>query len=101
MHRSRIFGVIAGVGLAMVGLAGSHVALATDGSGGKHTSWLSGVGDGANPCSRTAPRQTLSGALNKVSQPDGEINVEDPRSFGTSSNTPPNNVIKRGGIPET
>ena len=97
MHRSRIFGAGVIVVLAMVGLAGSHAALATDGFGGGKVTWLSGVGDDANPCTRTAPCKTLSGTISKTSQPDGEINVEDPGNFGNSTNVLTNTTIT-GGI---
>jgi len=43
--------------------------------------WVSGVGDDANPCSRTAPCKTLAGAISKTS-PSGEVNVLDPGGFG-------------------
>jgi hypothetical protein len=97
VNRSRIFGTIMVVALAMVGLAGSRAAVATDGQGGNHISWLSGLGDDANPCSRTAPCKTLSGAVSKTSQPGGQINVEDPGNFGSPSNTPTAPTIN-GGI---
>jgi len=44
--------------------------------------WVSGVGNDANPCSRTAPCKTFSGALIKTAA-GGEINVLDPGAFGT------------------
>jgi len=44
--------------------------------------WVSGVGDDANPCSRTAPCKTFSGAISKTA-PHGEIDVLDPGGFGT------------------
>src|SRR5579864_8564659 len=44
--------------------------------------WVSGVGSDANPCSRTAPCQTFSGALSKTASA-GEIDALDPGSFGT------------------
>jgi hypothetical protein len=44
--------------------------------------WVSGVGDDANPCSRTAPCKTFAGAISKTAQ-DGEINCLDPGGFGT------------------
>jgi hypothetical protein len=44
--------------------------------------WVSGVGDDANPCSRTAPCKTFAGAISKTAS-DGEIDVLDPGSFGT------------------
>src|SRR5467141_2628417 len=43
--------------------------------------WVSGVGDDANPCSRTAPCKTFAGAISKTS-PGGEISVLDPGGFG-------------------
>ena len=43
--------------------------------------WVSGVGDDANPCSRTAPCKTFAGAISKTST-FGEINVLDPGGFG-------------------
>src|SRR5450756_2861664 len=43
--------------------------------------WVSGVGDDANPCSRTAPCKTFAGAISKTA-PHGEIDVLDPGGFG-------------------
>src|SRR5512135_3035454 len=43
--------------------------------------WVSGVGDDANPCSRTAPCKTFAGAISKTAS-GGEINVLDPGGFG-------------------
>jgi hypothetical protein len=43
--------------------------------------WVSGVGDDANPCSRTAPCKTFAGAISKTASP-GEINCLDPGGFG-------------------
>src|SRR6185369_8284679 len=44
--------------------------------------WVSGVGDDANPCSRTAPCKTFPGAISKTAA-GGEINCLDPGGFGT------------------
>jgi hypothetical protein len=44
--------------------------------------WVSGVGDDANPCSRTAPCKTFAGAISKTAA-GGEISVLDPGGFGT------------------
>jgi hypothetical protein len=44
--------------------------------------WVSGVGDDANPCSRTAPCKTFAGAISKTAA-SGEINCMDPGGFGT------------------
>lgn len=43
--------------------------------------WISGVGDDANPCSRTAPCKTFAGAISKTAV-NGEINCLDPGGFG-------------------
>src|SRR6266542_6068835 len=43
--------------------------------------WVSGVGDDANPCSRTAPCKTFAGAISK-SAAGGEIDCIDPGGFG-------------------
>jgi hypothetical protein len=43
--------------------------------------WISGVGDDVNPCSRTAPCKTFAGAISKTAT-GGEINCLDPGGFG-------------------
>src|SRR5437763_12114413 len=43
--------------------------------------WVSGVGDDANPGSRTAPCKTFAGAISKTDV-GGEISVIDPGGFG-------------------
>jgi hypothetical protein len=43
--------------------------------------WVSGVGDDANPCSRTAPCKTFAGAISKTAL-GGEIDALDPGGFG-------------------
>lgn len=43
--------------------------------------WVSGVGDDVNPCSRTAPCKTFAGAISKTAA-CGEISVLDPGGFG-------------------
>ncbi len=43
--------------------------------------WVSGVGDDANPCSRTAPCKTFAGAISKTAG-GGEIDALDPGGFG-------------------
>jgi hypothetical protein len=43
--------------------------------------WVSGVGDDVNPCSRTAPCKTFAGAISKTAA-GGEIDVMDPGGFG-------------------
>jgi hypothetical protein len=43
--------------------------------------WISGVGDDANPCSRTAPCKTFAGAISKTAA-GGEIDNLDTGGFG-------------------
>lgn len=43
--------------------------------------WVSGVGDDANPCSRTAPCKTFAGAISKTAAA-GEIDCLDPAGYG-------------------
>jgi hypothetical protein len=44
--------------------------------------WVSGVGDDANPCSRTAPCKTFAGAISRTAAA-GEIDALDPAGYGT------------------
>lgn len=46
--------------------------------------WVSGVGDDANPCSRTAPCRTFAGAFGKTAT-GGQIDCLDPGAFGALS----------------
>ncbi len=57
------------------------VLLATPAHAQATRTWVSGVGDDANPCSRTAPCKTFAGAISKTA-PGGEISVLDPGGFG-------------------
>ena len=43
--------------------------------------WVSGVGDDVNPCSRTAPCKTYAGAISKTAA-GGVISTLDPGGFG-------------------
>jgi hypothetical protein len=44
--------------------------------------WISGVGDDVNPCSRTAPCKTFQGAISKTIA-GGTIDVLDPAGYGS------------------
>lgn len=59
--------------LLWAGLAGAQAS----------RTWVSGVGDDANPCSRTAPCKTFAGAISKTA-PGGEIDALDPAGYGAS-----------------
>ena len=56
-------------------------AFASPASAQATRTWVSGVGDDANPCSRTAPCKTFAGAISKTAA-RGEINCLDPGGFG-------------------
>src|SRR6476661_2182353 len=65
-------------------LAGAILGLAlatSPASAQASRTWVSGVGDDANPCSRTAPCKTFAGAISKTAA-GGEINCIDPGGFG-------------------
>jgi hypothetical protein len=57
------------------------LALPSSASAQATRTWVSGVGDDANPCSRTAPCKTFAGAISKTAN-GGEINCLDPGGFG-------------------
>lgn len=57
------------------------LALPASAFGQASRTWVSGVGDDANPCSRTAPCKTLAGAISKTAA-KGEINAIDSGGFG-------------------
>ncbi|HEX3102944.1 MAG TPA: right-handed parallel beta-helix repeat-containing protein [Terriglobales bacterium] len=57
--------------LLWAGLAGAQAS----------RTWVSGVGDDANPCSRTAPCKTFAGAISKTAA-GGEIDALDPAGYG-------------------
>jgi hypothetical protein len=57
------------------------LGISTPASAQATRTWVSGVGDDANPCSRTAPCKTFAGAISKTAA-GGEINCLDPGGFG-------------------
>ena len=57
------------------------LTLASLGHAQSTRTWVSGVGDDLNPCSRTAPCKTFAGALLKTVA-GGEIDALDPGAFG-------------------
>src|SRR5712671_191012 len=69
-----LLGAAAACAVTMLFLASPASAQAT-------RTWVSGVGDDANPCSRTAPCKTFAGAISKTAAA-GEINCIDPGGFG-------------------
>ncbi|MDP9106110.1 MAG: right-handed parallel beta-helix repeat-containing protein [Candidatus Eremiobacteraeota bacterium] len=73
----RLFFVVLGLGLFFCAMTSAAQAQAT-------RTWVSGLGDDANPCSRTAPCKTFPGAYSRTAV-GGEIDVIDPGGFGTIS----------------
>lgn len=57
------------------------VGIATIANAQATRTWVSGVGDDVNPCSRTAPCKTFAGAISKTAA-GGTINCLDPGGFG-------------------
>jgi hypothetical protein len=74
------------LGLFMV-VAGTSLASAQ-----ATRTWVSGVGDDANPCSRTAPCKTFAGAISKTAAA-GEINCIDSGGFGAVTITKSMSII--------
>jgi hypothetical protein len=74
MSKARFFVNLLALVVLTLGIASIANAQAT-------RTWVSGVGDDANPCSRTAPCKTFAGAISKTAA-GGEISVLDPAGFG-------------------
>lgn len=66
---------------ALVTAAALAVGVVTANAQASRT-WVSGVGDDVNPCSRTAPCKTFAGAISKTAE-GGEIDALDPAGYGT------------------
>src|SRR6202008_3870633 len=73
------------------------LCFATPASAQATRTWISGVGDDVNPCSRTAPCKTFAGAISKTA-PGGEIDVLDPGGFGAVTITKSITLDGGGGI---
>ena len=67
-------------------------------SGQASRTWVSGVGDDANPCSRTAPCKTFAGAISKTAA-KGEISVLDPGGYGAVTITKSITINGTGTLP--
>jgi hypothetical protein len=67
--------------LTVVGAMAMPLLYAAPAQAQASRTWVSGVGDDANPCSRTAPCKTFAGAISKTAQ-GGEIDALDPGGFG-------------------
>lgn len=84
-------------GLMAASVAMLALPLATPASAQATRTWISGVGDDANPCSRTAPCKTFAGAISKTAA-GGEINCLDPGGFGAVTITKAISLICEGEL---
>src|ERR1700710_608371 len=66
---------------AAVAVASSLFAISAPAHAQAPRTWVSGVGDDANPCSRTAPCKTFAGAISKTAI-NGVINCIDNAAYG-------------------
>jgi len=69
------------IGTLSLGLLGLWTAAAS--AQQPTRTWVSGLGDDANPCSRTQPCKTFAGAISKTAA-GGEIDALDPGGFGSA-----------------
>ncbi len=92
MKSSVLCALIGAIGLALLAMPANAQATRT---------WVSGVGDDANPCSRTAPCKTFAGAISKTAS-GGEIDCLDPGGFGALTITKPITIlcmpVSNGGV---
>src|SRR6478735_5364747 len=72
------------------------IGIATLASAQATRTWVSGVGDDANPCSRTAPCKTFAGAISKTAA-GGEIDALDPAGYGALTITKAITIDGGGG----
>lgn len=86
MRKATFLGAL--IALVFLLLAKSASAQAT-------RTWVSGVGDDANPCSRTAPCKTFAGAIGKTASA-GVISALDPGGFGAVTITKAITLDARG-----
>jgi hypothetical protein len=68
--------------LRIIALVGFTMAVTSLAQAQATRTWVSGVGDDVNPCSRTAPCKTFAGAISKTAD-GGEIDCIDAGGFGT------------------
>jgi hypothetical protein len=88
MAKTRARSVILAVGLTIAATAAHAQATRT---------WVSGVGDDVNPCSRTAPCKTFAGAISKTAS-GGIIDALDPGGYGAVTITKPITIEGNGTL---
>jgi hypothetical protein len=82
--------------IKMLAIATFLLAFASLAQAQASRTWVSGVGDDANPCSRTAPCKTFAGATSKTAA-GGEIDALDPGGFGAVTITKALTIDGGGG----
>src|SRR5262249_38988401 len=82
--------------LTVVGAMAMPLLYAAPAQAQASRTWVSGVGDDVNPCSRTAPCKTWAGAISKTAG-NGEISVLDPGGFGAVTITKSITIDGGGG----
>lgn len=85
-------GLVKKCAIAIAAMLGSGLLFAAPAAAQATRTWVSGVGDDANPCSRTAPCKTFAGAISKTAA-GGEINCLDPGGFGAVTITKAMSII--------
>ena len=85
-------GLVKKCAIAIAAILGSSLLFAAPAAAQATRTWVSGVGDDANPCSRTAPCKTFAGAISKTAA-GGEINCLDPGGFGAVTITKAMSII--------
>jgi hypothetical protein len=86
--------------IAALGVAFTPLLFAAPAHAQATRTWVSGVGDDANPCSRTAPCKTYAGTISKTAA-NGEINCLDPGGFGSVTITKSLSIVcdyTEGGV---
>jgi hypothetical protein len=86
-----------GLFLMFLGIAMCLCAMTSAAQAQATRTWVSGVGDDANPCSRTAPCKTFPGAYSRTAV-GGEIDVLDPGGFGVVTISKALTIDGGGGI---
>ncbi len=87
---------IARIIVTVAALIGTWTLLGASAWAQSSRTWVSGVGDDANPCSRTAPCKTFAGAISKTAV-GGEVDALDPGGFGAVTITK-SITIDGGGV---
>src|SRR3954470_399293 len=83
--------------LARVAVAAAVVLASASAARAQATrTWVSGTGNDADPCSRTAPCKTFAGAISKTLA-GGEIDTLDPGGFGAVTITKSITIDGAGG----